>query len=125
MDLFAYRDDANLSAWRDYPVSGIAWNAFGMIWRGAAFSPQQMAEQAWFRGYGAKDYAQALGELQRRGWVDGQGQVTPIGKALRDAVEQLTEAYFYAPWLALRDDEIGELRVRLLELRNVLVTVGG
>lgn len=121
MDLFAYRDDANLAAWRDYPVTGLAWNAFGMIWKGTAFAPPQMAEQAWFRGYGAADYALALVELRRRGWVDGQGQVTPIGKALRDAVEQLTEAYFYAPWLALGEAEIAELRVRLLELRNVLV----
>lgn len=123
MDLFAYRDDANLSAWRDYPVSGMAWNALGMIWNGSAFTPQAMAEQAWFRGYAAEDYMRALMELRLHGWVDADGQLTPIGKALRDAVEQLTEAYFYAPWFALRDNEIAEMRVRLLELRNVLVGV--
>ncbi len=124
MDLFAYRDDSHIAAWRDYPVSAMAWNALGVIWSGAGFTPQQIAEQVWFRGYDADDYVKALDELRRRGWIDGDAQLTPIGKALRDAVEQLTEAYFYAPWFALRDSEVGELRVRLLELRNQLVAVG-
>jgi DNA-binding transcriptional regulator YhcF (GntR family) len=123
MDLFAYRDDSHRSAWRGYPVSGIAWNAFGMIWNNTAFSPEQMAEQAWFRGYAAQDYARALAELRTRGWIYDDAQLTPIGKKLRDAVEQLTDAYFYAPWLVLRDGEIQELRVRLLELRNQLSNV--
>lgn len=123
MDLFAYRDDSHMSAWRGYPVSGIAWNAFGMIWNNLAFTPEHIAEQAWFRGYDANDYRRALEELRARGWVNVQAQLTPIGKRLRDAVEELTDAYFYAPWLALRDDEIQELRVRLLELRNQLSNV--
>ncbi len=125
MDLFAYRDDSHRAAWYDYPVSGIAWNAFGMIWSNTAFSPEQMAEQAWFRGYAARDYERALAELMARGWIHEDAQITPIGKKLRDAVEQLTDAYFYAPWLALRDSEIQELRVRLLELRNQLQNVSG
>jgi hypothetical protein len=120
MDLFAYRDDSHMAAWRDYPVSGIAWSAFGMIWSHAAFSPEAMAEQAWFRGFAAEDYARALVELRGRGWIDGEGQLTPVGRKLRDAAEHLTDAYFYAPWVALSDDEIQELRVRLLELRNQL-----
>lgn len=124
MDLFAYRDDSHMSAWRGYPVSGIAWNAFGMIWNGVAFSPEQIAEQAWFRGYTAQDYRGALDELRRRGWIDETAQITPIGKKLRDVVEQLTDAYFYAPWLALRENEVQELRLRLLELRNQLENVG-
>lgn len=120
MDLFAYRDDSHMSAWRGYPVSGIAWNAFGMIWNGAAYSPEHMAEQAWFRGWDAADYRAALDELRHRGWIDETAQLTPIGKKLRDIVEQLTDAYFYAPWFVLRESEIQELRLRLLELRNQL-----
>lgn len=123
MDIFAYRDDSHMSAWRGYPVSGIAWNAFGMIWNGSAFSPEQMAEQAWFRGYNVEDYRGALDELHKRGWIDETAQLTPIGKKLRDVVEQLTDAYFYTPWLALREDEVQELRLRLLELRNQLGNV--
>lgn len=125
MDLFAYRDDSHRSAWRDYPISGIAWNAFDMIWTHTAFTPQEMAEQAWFRGYAADDYGRALEELRGRGWIDANGQLTPVGKKLREAAEQLTEAYFYAPWYVLRDEEIQELRVRLLELRTQLVNVSG
>ncbi len=125
MDLFAYRDDSHMSAWRGYPVSGIAWNTFGMIWNNTAFTPEHIAEQAWFRGYDANDYRRALEELRARGWVTANAQLTPIGKRLRDAVEELTDAYFYTPWLALRDAEIQELRVRLLELRNQLSNVSG
>lgn len=96
-----------------------------MIWNHTAFSPEAMAEQAWFRGYAAEDYARALGELQGRGWIDEHARLTPIGKKLRDAAEHLTDAYFYAPWFVLSDDEVQELRVRLLELRNQLASAGG
>lgn len=125
MDLFAYRDDSHMSAWHGYPVSGKAWNAYGMIWNSTAFTPQAMAEQAWFRGYDAGAYVVALNELRQRGWIDQDAQVTPVGKKLRDAVEQLTDAYFYAPWFVLREQEVQELRVRLIELRNHLVNVSG
>lgn len=125
MDLFAYRDDAHRAAWRDYPVSGIAWSAFGMIRSETPLSPEEMAEQAWFRGYAAEDYARALGELRGRGWIDEHARLTPIGRKLRDAAEHLTDAYFYAPWLVLSDDEVQELRVRLLELRSQLASAGG
>lgn len=125
LDLFAYRDDSHRSAWRDYPVSGIAWNAFDLIWTHTAFTAEDMAAHAWFRGYLAEDYERALAELQGRGWIDARKQLTPVGKKLREAAEQLTDAYFYAPWFVLRDEEIQELRVRLLKVRNQLVNVSG
>lgn len=123
MDLFAYRDDAHMSAWHGYPVSGIAWSAFGMIWSNTAFTPEEIAAHAWFRGYEADDYRRALDELRGRGWINEAGQVTPVGKKLRDSVEQLTDAYFYSPWLVLGESQVQELRVRLIELRNHLANV--
>lgn len=142
MDLFAYRDDSHMSAWLDYPISGIAWDAFGMIWGSIAFTPEQIAAEAWFRGYAATDYRRALDELEMHGWIvtaplafnaavpepaafDEYAQLTPIGKKLRDAVEELTDAYFYAPWIGLDESEIQDLRLHLIELRNQLSNASG
>ena len=125
MDLFAYRDDAHISAWMPYGVQGPAWNAFTSLWRGDATSPAQLAEQAAFRGYTATDYEEAIQELLRRGWVEeadrpGTYRVTRQGQALRDAVEQLTDGYFYAPWSSLSESEIVELRGLLTRLAESL-----
>ena len=128
LDLFAYRDDAHLSAWREYSISGPAWNAFTLLWRGEADSPTQIAEQAAFRGYSASEYVTAIGELIRRGWVEtaqtpGTYRVTEEGQALREGVERQTDEYFYAPWSCLNEEEIVELRGllgRLLERLHAL-----
>lgn len=125
MDLFAYRDDAHLSAWKTYHVQGPAWNAFTSLWRGDITTPEQLAEQAAFRGYTASDYEEAIKELLRRGWVEvadrpGTYRVTEPGQALRDAVEQLTDSYFYAPWPSLSESEITELRGLLSRLAQRL-----
>ena len=121
MDLFAYRDDAHLTAWKPHGVQGLAWNAFTSLWRRDATSPAQLAEQAAFRGYTSADYEEAIQELLRRGWVEetdraGTYRVTRQGQALRDAVEQLTDGYFYVPWSGLNESELVELRGLLSRL---------
>jgi DNA-binding MarR family transcriptional regulator len=115
MDLYAYRDDAHISTWKSYGVQGLAWNAFTSLWRGDATSPAQITEQAAFRGYTAADYEKAIQELVRRGWLEesetpGIYRATKLGQSLREAVEQLTDDYFYAPWSSLNESEIVELR---------------
>lgn len=92
---------------------------------GILLPPQQLAEQAAFRGYTASDYEEAIKELLRRGWVEeadrpGTYRVTKPGQALRDAVEQLTDSYFYASWFSLSKSEIVELRGLLSRLAERL-----
>jgi DNA-binding MarR family transcriptional regulator len=125
LDLFAYRDDAHLSAWRGYHVTGPAWNALTLLWRGEAVSPTQIAEQAAFRGYLASEYVTAIGKLVGRGWVEtadtpGTYRVTEQGQALREGVELQTDAYFYAPWSCLNDRDITELRGLVIRLHGQL-----
>ncbi len=128
MDLFGYRDDSHISAWRPWGVPGPAWNAFTLLWQGEATSPTQIAERAAFRGYVVDEYAHAIQTLLTRGWVEaasepGAYRVTAQGKELRDGVERLTDAYFYAPWSCLNEHEIRELRDLLLRLRDHLLAL--
>lgn len=128
LDLFAYRDDVHLAAWKRYGVSGPSWNAFTSLWRGEVTTPAQVAEQAAFRGYTAHDYEAAIQNLCQRGWVEeaslkGSYRVTEQGQALRDGVEQRTDDAFYAPWSCLQESEIVELRVLLVQLLERLQTL--
>ncbi|MBI4671925.1 MAG: hypothetical protein HY741_09710 [Chloroflexi bacterium] len=128
MDLFAYRDDSHRAAWRTFPVDGLSWNTFGMLWDNTADTPADMARQAAFRGYTAEDYRRALDTLTARGWVTRSDApdtfvITPIGKKLRDVVEQLTDAYFYIPWASLSRDDLVELLQGLRQLRERLEAV--
>lgn len=133
LDLFAYRDDVHLAAWKSYGVSGHGWNAFTSLWRGEVTTPAQIAEQAAFRGYTAHDYEAAIQDLCQRGWVEetslkGSYRVTGQGQVLRDDVEQRTDEAFYAPWSCLQEREIVELHgllVRLLERLQTLPNAAG
>ena len=44
-DLAAYRDDAHLAAWQPYEISGQAWEAFTLLWRGAATTLDELCEK--------------------------------------------------------------------------------
>lgn len=128
MDLFAYRDDSHRTAWSNFPADGLMWHTFGMIWDNAADTPGDMVRQASFRGYAEQDYLGACDRLAALGWLargerPGTFVVTPIGKKLRGAVEQLTDAYFYMAWSSLRPEELDELLANLRRLRERLEAV--
>ncbi len=115
LDVLAYRDDVHLAAWSahaDPATEGGMWNAFSHVWSGAARTASEIAWAASFRGHDAAFYAQALADLEARGWLTADGgayRTTAEGQALRDAVERQTDEWFFAPWAALREDELAEL----------------
>lgn len=117
-DLKAYRDDAFLAAWRPHGVSGQAWEAFTLLWRGAAATPDELFARLPHRGFSREAYADALQELTARGWVgEDQGvySVTGPGRELREETEATADRYFFAAWQSVDDagiDELGELLVR-------------
>jgi len=122
-DLNAYRDDAHLAAWQPYGVSGQAWEAFTLLWRGAATTPDELHARLLHRGYPREAYAAALDGLVGRGWVgqDGESwQLTAAGRAVREQVEEATDRYFYAAWACLRETETAELRDLLVRFREGL-----
>lgn len=122
----AFRDDAHMAAWQPHEQSGAAWEAFSLICAGEAASAAAVATQLAHRGYSPTEYAAALSRLARRGWLEaasakGDYGMTETGRALRDAVERQTNAYFYAPWSSLADADIERLKTLLLQLQADLL----
>jgi hypothetical protein len=123
-DLAAYRDDAHLAAWRPLGVSGAAWEAFTMLWRGDVETLAGLCDYLCERrGYDCTDYAAALDDLARRGWLRAEGEVyrlTPAGQAVRDEAEERTDSAFYIPWARLNADETATLARLLAGLSEAL-----
>jgi DNA-binding PadR family transcriptional regulator len=120
-DLARYRDDAHLAAWQPSGVSGIAWEALTLIWRGEAYSADTLAKQLERRAQPAQVYLDAIHDLVERGWIAQHGEAyraTDRGAALRQAAEETTDRYFYAAWDCLSEAEIEELRGSLTRLRD-------
>ena len=125
-DFNAFRDDAHMAAWRPYGIAGYAWEAFSLVAGGGADSAVALFAQLAYRGYSIAEYADALEELARRGWLTGAAgdayQVTENGRIVRDRAEKLTDEYFFASWQqALSAAEMQALPTLLEQLREALV----
>lgn len=126
MDMYAYRDDAHLSAARPhFNEAGIVWLVLGALWKGNAGNAEQMAESMPFRGYEVEDYDIAIQAAMEIGWAEPADRpeafrLTQKGKELREEVERLTNEYFYAPWSVLVQDEMEQLYDLLTTLRHEL-----
>jgi DNA-binding PadR family transcriptional regulator len=126
-DLAAYRDDAHLAAWTSHNLEGHAWDALTCLWRGEATNPDELQKKLERRGYSRDEYGQALADLLQRGWVreeEGIYQVTDHGREIRQAAEEKTDQYFYAPWSCLSHLETEEMR-NLLRLFRESLQPGG
>ena len=127
MYLFAYRDDAHLSAARpNFGQAGIVWNVLGAIANGSAVNAAQMAENMAFRGYDESDYEVAIQAAIEIGWVEATDapntfQPTEKGNEIREKVEQQTDEYFYHPWTVFTKEEIDTLYMLLTKLREKLI----
>lgn len=130
MDLYAYRDDAHLSASRPYfNDAGIVWLVLSSLETGEAVNAEQMAEKMAFRGYALEDYEIAMQAALELGWAQpethpGKFCLTRQGKQLRQQAERDTNEYFYAPWSVLRQEEIEELHQLLIRLHDGLRVYG-
>jgi DNA-binding MarR family transcriptional regulator len=120
-DLALFRDDAHLASWRPYEISGQAWEALTLIWRGEAGTLDVLVEQLARREQTRAAYAAALHTLADRGWVaerDGTYDLTEQGRVLRQHAEDETDRLFYQPWQILDDGAAQELRMLLTRLRD-------
>ncbi len=122
-DLVRYRDDAHIAAWKPYGISGHAWEALTFVWRGEARTAEELAERLSARGHSMQAYAEALADLEARGWAEKTAdgyRLTKAGAALRQEAEDMTNRYFFAPWADLSTDEVVALRGLLQRLRDAL-----
>ncbi len=123
-DLLRYRDDAHIAVWKAYGVSGPAWEAFTMIWRGDVQTTAELVEKLPNRGHTAVAYDEALAILLQKGWLtvqDGVYAVTAVGQQLRDAAEVETEENFNVGLWALDAAEIKTLRSLLVQFKEGLI----
>ena len=127
LDLYAYRDDAHLSAARPYfGEAGIVWNVFSSVCDGQAVTAEQIAERMSFRGYEVSDYKAALRATVQAGWLEESGlpveyQPSTRGRNMHVEVEKLTDEYFYRPWSKLTAEELDTLFSLLSQLRDQLI----
>ncbi len=122
-DLNAFRDDVHLAAWKPYDVSGPAWEALTLVWRGDARTAEELSEKRPFRNHDVQANAATLAHLADRGWVkevDDGFQITEKGQALRQEAEETTDRYYFAPWECLSTAEMVQLHDLLTRLKNGL-----
>lgn len=122
-DLYRFRDDVHIAAWKPYDVSGQAWETLTFLWRDDAKTAEELVEKLAFRGYSVEAYTEALVDLVNRGWVEETSdgyQVTEAGQALRQQAEEATNRYFFASWACLSDVERVQLHDLLARLRDNL-----
>lgn len=62
------------------------------------------------RGWPDEEWEAAADRLRSRGWLDGDGALTPSGRESRQHAEDRTDVLAVAPWVTLDDDERERLR---------------
>lgn len=124
----AHRDDAHLTAWQQLDVSGREWETVTYVWRGDGRTAAELVEKLSHRGYGEADYQATLTELVERGWLkqgNDEYRLNDAGYTVRQAAEERTDAYFYAAWDVLNEDEVAELQRLLVDFRRSLEEAPG
>lgn len=107
-DFNAYRDDSHMAAFGAYAVEGHIWEAFSYIADGKARNAEDLYGQLAYRGFYTEDWRAAIDDLAKRGWI-AEGIITESGRQVRESVEAQTNAYFFAPWSVLSNDEFEEM----------------
>jgi len=122
-ELYHFRDDAHVAAWRSYKVDALAWEAFTFVWRDEANSGAELVEKLPRRGHSEEVYEAALQGLAKRGWLAedaGTYQITEAGRNLREEAEEATNRLYFVGWAGLDDAEAAEFENLLVRLRDAL-----
>lgn len=114
-----FRGDGHLAALVDARLSGIE----ALVFHAASGEVPRAALQT-TRGWTDDAWHQAIGSLGARGLVEVDGAFTEAGAALRQHVEDRTDALAVAPWEALGADGCDELRTLVRPLSKAIVAGG-
>lgn len=114
-----YRGDGHVAALVAADVSGAEAN----VWHGAGGMLADHQRES--RGYTEAEWDAARASLQRRGWLDAAGALTPAGRAVRADVEHRTDTAAAHALAPLADDPLRDLLVRLLPVALSVVRGGG
>ncbi len=125
-DINAFRDDAHIAAWQPVGVNGLTWEALTFVWQGEDNTAAKLAKRLPYRDYSVEDYAQALTELKKRGWIEIAGdayKTTTAGKNLREQVEAATNHNYYTPWKVLSTNDLAHLIELLTSLSEINMSI--
>jgi hypothetical protein len=78
-----------------------------------------------YRGWEDDDWAAAQERLRSRGWLDGDGGLTPAGAAERQAIEDVTDRLALQPWAGDGDGDGAARLVESLEPLAAAVVANG
>jgi hypothetical protein len=113
-DLYWFRDDAHVAAWREAGLNSISIEVLTLLWRGEAHDIDGLsAALSERRGYTREDYAGCVRTLAESGLVDASQTtlaVTAVGRARREEIEATTDRYYMFPWTVLLPVEVKQLR---------------
>ena len=114
-----FRGDGHIACLVDAGLDGldalIFHAASGEVPRAALQTSRHWDDPAWDA---------SVAELQARGMVDGDGSFTAAGAALRQHIEDRTDALALAPWTALGMEGCDELRSLVRPLSKAIVEGG-
>ena len=82
-------------------------------------------DQRSYRGWSDDDWDQAAARLVERGWLDGTGHLTPVGRAERRMIEDATDALSRPLLEVLGPHGVQRLTDLLTPAAKVLVAAGG
>jgi hypothetical protein len=110
--LAAYRDDAHLAAWQNTELSATALETLTLLWNGEVNSLQAICKRLERRGHPCKVYKSALEDLRTHHLINGPDEapwLTGVGRVFRNQIEEVTNRYFYKPWVCLNEAEKMEM----------------
>ena len=112
-DLYYYRDDCHMTAWRATGLDGPAVEVLTRLWRGEVQDVETAsASLTERRGYDSRYYARLVQKLAGRGLLEPAGSdtvLTASGRELREGIEAATEQYYMAPWTVLPPLQLRQL----------------
>jgi GNAT superfamily N-acetyltransferase len=114
-----YRGDGHIAALVDAQLSGLD----ALIFHAASGDVPRVALQT-SRGWPDAAWDAAVARLAERGLVDSDGGFSEAGAALRQHIEDRTDALALAPWEALGEDGCDELRGLVRPLSKAIVEGG-
>lgn len=122
-DWNALRDDAHMAAFQPLEPRGYVWEAFALLQQEDVHTGADVQQKLFYRGYTTAEYAAGLDSLVDRGWVtkdEDRFQITAAGRDVLTAVEERTDAYFFAPFAILTDKETEQLAANFTALEQQL-----
>lgn len=77
------------------------------------------------RAWSDEEWNAAVDRLRSRGWIDGDGAFTDVGRSKRDEIERTTDELAMPPWEAIGEESCHRLRELVRPWSRAIVDSGG